>query len=80
MIPDEYDVTQYRKFRTWIAEQGGDLFPTVGSFEWFVRCHRDELIESGELIIRRGPAGTLVGPGFGRLVIEILQRAQRGVA
>lgn len=54
------------------------MFPTVSAFEWFVRQHRAELIASGELIIRRGAGGTLVGPGLGRLVVEIVRREQRG--
>lgn len=76
----------YRKVRDWVAECGGDLFPTIGSFEWFVRLHRDELLRSGELIIRRGTGGSLVGPNFDRVAIAILQResaqraAQEGAA
>lgn len=65
---------EYLRYRDWVAQQGGAVFPTVGSFEWFIRRHRDELIQSGELIVRRGPGGTLVGPGFGRLAVAIMRR------
>lgn len=77
MSSKNYRAAQYRKFRDWVSEHGGDLFPTAGSFEWFVRQHRRELIESGELIVRRGPGGTLVGPNFSRLAVEIMQRESR---
>jgi len=80
-MPSAYNAVDYLKHRDWVAEHGGAMFPTVGALEWFVRNHRQELIESGELIVRRGPGGTLVGPGFGRLAVEIVQReAQRGAA
>lgn len=69
--------TDFRRSRNWVAEFGGDLFPTHSSFEWFVRQHRQELIESGELIIRRGRAGALVGPNFGQIAVAILQRQTR---
>ncbi|HPE80182.1 MAG TPA: hypothetical protein PKZ35_09245 [Gammaproteobacteria bacterium] len=72
-----YNAADFRKHRDWVAEHGGDLFPTIGAFEWFVRQHRQELINSGELIVRRGPGGTLVGPNFGRLAITIVQRESR---
>lgn len=80
MTTENYSAEHFRKYRNWVAEQGGDIFPTVGSFEWFVRQHRDELMASGELIIRRGSGGSLVGPNFGRLAIAILQRQARSAA
>ena len=74
MLQSKYAAEDFRRHRNWVTESGGDLFPTLGSFEWFVRRHRAELIASGELIVRRGPGGTLVGPNFGRVAVEILQR------
>jgi len=70
----QYSAADFRKAREWVADCGGDLFPTFGSFEWFVRLHRDELLRSGELIVRRGSAGSLVGPNFDKVAIGILQR------
>lgn len=79
-MSSSYTAVDYRRHRNWVAEYGGDLFPTLGSFEWFVRQHRDELVASGELIIRRGSGGSLVGPNFGRLAVAILQRQARSAA
>lgn len=75
-----YTASDYKRARDWVAENGGDTFPTFSSFEWFLRQHRAELIASGEVIVRRGQVGTLIGPGFGRLAVEILKRQQEGVA
>lgn len=70
----QYSAADFRKAREWVADCGGDLFPTFGSFEWFIRLHRDELLRSGELIVRRGSGGSLVGPNFGKVAIRILQQ------
>lgn len=70
----------YRKAREWVAEHGGDVFPTLGSFEWFVRNHRAELVAAGVLIVRRGACGSLVGPGFGEKAIEIMRRESQARA
>ena len=42
--------------KTWhlqYLQSGGHVFPTFGSMQWFVRTHRDVLIEQGCLL----PAG-----------------------
>ena len=62
----------YKSMSRWLKEHGGDIFPNATSAEWFIRNHRHELIRSGELIARRGSAGNLVGPGFERVVLDIL--------
>lgn len=76
MSTPQHRVADYRKARDWVADNGGDMFPTFSSFEWFVRMHRDELLRSGELIIRRGSGGTLVGPRFDLVAVRIMQRNQ----
>lgn len=69
-----YSSEVFTRSHDWVIKYGGDVFPTRGSLEWFIRQHRAELIGSGELIVRRGAGGSLIGPGFGRLAVEILQR------
>lgn len=76
----DYTPRDFKRARDWVAEEGGGIFPKYSSFEWFKRQHREELIQSGELITRRGTGGDLVGPNFGRLAVEILQRDQQGAA
>lgn len=68
------DIRAYLRSREWVEQHGGSVFRTHGAFEWFVRQHRDELLASGELIVRKGAGGTLIGPRFGEVVAEILRR------
>ncbi|MEQ9465597.1 MAG: hypothetical protein RJQ10_18195 [Haliea sp.] len=64
----------FRKASDWVAESGGDVFPTFASFQWFIRKHRQELVGSRQYLPRRGSAGSLIGPGFEQLVVNILTR------
>ena len=66
-------VADYRPLRDWVADRGGSAFPTFSSAEWFIRRNRDRLLKSGQLIIRKGSAGSLVGPGFDAVVLDILR-------
>jgi hypothetical protein len=70
-------VADYIPLRDWIADSGGAAFRTFSSCEWFIRRHRKELVQSGQFIIRKGSAGSLVGPRFGALVLEIMRRESR---
>ena len=55
---------------------GGEVFKTRDSLEWFCRCHTDALLASGQLIPRRGPAGTLYGPLFTQVALKIFRDMQ----
>ena len=66
-------LTSFRPWREWVATNGGDVFAAPSSFEWFCRRHRAPLVESGQLILRPGKAGNLVGPEIGRIVLDILR-------
>lgn len=66
-------VADWIPVRAWVADRGGKLFNTFASFEWFIRKHRPRLVKSGQFIIRKGSAGSLVGPGFDRVVLEIMR-------
>lgn len=74
------DIGDYLRPRDWVVKHGGSAFPTLGSFEWFVRQHRAELVDSGALIVRRGARGSLVGPNFGCVAAEILLRKSRATS
>lgn len=67
-------VNNLRRARSWVKENGGDLFSTFSSFEWFARQHRGELLKSGQFFPRGGRGGSLVGPEIDRVVIDIIQR------
>ena len=55
---------------------GGEVFKTRDSLDSFCRRHTDSLVASGQLIPRRGPAGTLYGPHFTEVALEILRGVQ----
>lgn len=69
------DLRKFKKVKEWRREHAASLFCTDGSWEWFKRTHRRELIESGALIVRTGRAGDLVhtdrvGPVIQRILQE----------
>jgi len=66
-------LSDYTPWREWVADDAGNVFKTFAAFEWFVRRHRDRLIESGQFIPRSGPGGSLVGPNIDRVVLQILR-------
>jgi hypothetical protein len=76
----EVDLFQWLPTKAWVADKGGAIFKTFSSFEWFLRRHRSELIESGVFIPRPGPGGSLCGPGMAAKVIEILRREAQQAA
>lgn len=67
-------VQNLRRARNWVEQSGGELFPTFSSFEWFTRTHRAALIRSGQFYPGGGRRGSLVGPEFDQVVLEILRQ------
>ena len=76
----KYSLKDFLRPGPWVEQHGGEMFKTVGAVNWMIRQHKQELVDSGELIIRRGPGGTWLGPGFGRIALEIIRRESRGQA
>ncbi|MCX7662201.1 MAG: hypothetical protein N2Z61_00400 [Tepidimonas fonticaldi] len=80
------DLRKFKKAREWRREDAAALFGTDGSWEWFKRTHRRELVESGALIVRTGRSGDLVhtdriGPVVQRiLVTESIKRLELATA
>ncbi len=66
-------VRDFVRTRDWQKKNGGSLFPTFSSLEWFIRSHYRELVASGEFIPRRGSQGSLIGIGFDTVVVNILR-------
>ena len=58
----------------WAAGDGAVFFQSPSAWEWFLRSHRDALVERGELIPGSGRRRSIVGPGIGDAVVEILRR------
>jgi hypothetical protein len=74
-----HSTEQYVGWETYLKNHhsmGGEVFKTRDSLDWFCRCHTDSLVASGQLIPRRGPAGTLYGPHFTKVALEILRGVQ----
>lgn len=77
---DEH-LSNWKPVREWVKNCGGRAFSTFAATEWFIRRHRARLVESGQFIIRKGSAGSLVGPGFDRVVLDILrEESQRALS
>jgi hypothetical protein len=76
---DTPDLSEYASVGDWQDRYAGPFFSTRSSLDWFIRHHRDELVEMGALIPRAGRAGSLVSTReFPKAVITILRRrAQR---
>ena len=55
---------------------GGETFKNRNALEWFCRCHKNALIASGQLVPRPGRAGTLYGPLFTKVALEIFREIQ----
>ena len=74
-----YSTEQYVGWETYLKNHhsmGGEVFKTRDSLEWFCRCHTDALVASGQLIPRRGAAGTLYGPHFTQVALKIFREIQ----
>ena len=72
----DYLEEQYVGWETYLKNHrssGGEVFKTRDSLEWFCRRHTAALIASGQLIPRRGPAGTLYGPQFTQVALKIFR-------
>ena len=67
----------FKRWSEWLREEGGEVLHSPGAFQWFVRSHRERLVDSGQLILRSGPGGHYVGPKFGAIVLEILREESR---
>jgi hypothetical protein len=70
-------VADFTPFKDWVIDCGGKTFQTHSAAEWFIRRHRARLVQSGQLIVRKGQAGSLVGPQFDSVVLAILRDESR---
>ncbi len=72
-VADDPLPKQFVRLPDWHAREGGGLFATFGSLQWFVRQYRKQLVDEGALIIRAGPGGTFCGPNFGPVAVKLLR-------
>lgn len=67
-------LASFKPWRQWVTDgDGGPAFTTLGGMEWFLRHYKHRLAKEGHLLLRSGPGGHLVGPGFGDAVLQILR-------
>jgi hypothetical protein len=67
-------------WREWVDSKGSAIFRTHGAFDWFLRKHKEELINEGVFIVRVGQAGSLIHEDVGKAIIRILKRTTNSYA
>lgn len=71
----EWDFSQLKKAKDWRREDAAHIFATDGSWDWFERMHRQELVKSGALILRIGRSGNLANPSIMNVIVpELLHK------
>ena len=74
-LPSSYELADFRTIEQWIESGlGGSQFDRFDKVAYLIRLHRDELVESGELVVGRGARPTLLGPRFGKVAMRLLRR------
>jgi hypothetical protein len=69
------DLQQFVGVGEWLDHNVNPFFQTRAALDWFIKRHREELVEQGALIPRAGRNGSLLHSQlFPRLVISILKR------
>ena len=71
------ELKSLRQYQEEHLRENGSLFPTMDSLKWFIRCHRDTLIDAGALILGSGSRGTFITPLFDAAVFQILVKSDR---
>jgi len=78
-VPLVPDLSGYTSVGEWRDNFGGPFFETRSSLDWFIKQHREELVECGALIPRGGRSGSLLSKQeFPKAVIQIFRRKALG--
>ena len=72
--PPIFDVDELETDREWFERKGRSAFISQDHLDWFISEHLVELLRSGMYFPLGPDVQTKVGPEFGRLVIQIMQR------
>jgi hypothetical protein len=68
-------LSELKPLRRWVEDgDGGDAFNQYHKIDWFIRNHRDELLQTETLFPGSGGRPTLVSPVFSEAVEKILKR------
>jgi hypothetical protein len=69
------DLQQYLPTGDWLDHHANPFFLTRSALDWFIRHHREELVECGALITRAGRNGSLLHrERFPQAVVDIHRR------
>jgi hypothetical protein len=72
-------LSDFKPWPKWLlAGEGGNVLRSPGAVTWFIRKHRRRLVESGQLVLRRGPGGHFCGPRLGEEILKILREESAG--
>ena len=72
-------LTDYLPVSKWVEQRrGGEVLRTEHAVFWFIRQHKQRLIDRGVLIVRKGPGGHLLRHDFGEAAVHILRDASDG--
>jgi hypothetical protein len=72
--PPIFDVDELETAQEWLDRKGKSAFVSQDHFDWFTRLYRYELLKSGNYFPSSRCVPTRVGPDFGKLIIQIMQR------
>ena len=73
------ELTPLKTWHLHYLKSGGHVFPTFGSMQWFVRTHRDVLIEQGCLLPGRGGRHSLLTSKFEGVVMSLLMNEAQNI-
>ena len=75
MAKQQSELGQYTTAGNWLDLNVQPFFETRSSLDWFLKRHREELVELGALIPRAGRSGSLISTElFPKAVVTILKR------
>lgn len=73
------ELTPLKTWHLHYLKSGGHVFPTFGSMQWFIRTHRDVLIEQGCLLPGRGGRHSLLTSKFEGVVMSLLMNEAQNI-
>jgi len=72
--PSIFDVDELETALDWFERKGGSAFCSLDHLNCFISQHWCELLSSGSYFLSSQYVPVRVGPDFGKVVIQIMQR------
>ena len=67
------EISQFLTMRRWLEANRSEALPSIRSIQVAIQRHCKALAASGQLLLRRGRYGHLLGPYFGDVVLACLR-------